>query len=213
MRLRENKIMIDTTISLLRDEFVEYLRANGYTQPETLVSIENISLLDSDTTTNLNNSIVFSVVNIEEESTLKNAPALKKDASGRARYENPPVYLNLYLLVACVNKNISSNNEYLDTLTKLSHVIRFFQGKNSFTAYDPSRLSVYDDITDFKIKPELYTLTFEQINHLWGVLGGKQMPSVMYKLRLVAISGRKRLRDIPLIEEANANLSNSTNNG
>jgi len=205
--------MIDTTISLLRDDFVEYLRANGYTQPETLVAIENISLLDSDTTTNLNNSIVFSVVNIEEESTLKNAPALKKDASGRARYENPPVYLNLYLLVACVNKNISSNNEYLDTLTKLSHVIRFFQGKNSFTAYDPSRLSVYDDITDFKIKPELYTLTFEQINHLWGVLGGKQMPSVMYKLRLVAISGRKRLRDIPLIEEANANLSNSTNNG
>ena len=205
--------MIDTTISLLRDEFVEYLRANGYTQPETLVVIENISLLDSDTTTNLNNSIVFSVVNIEEESTLKNAPALKKDASGRARYENPPVYLNLYLLVSCVNKNISSNNEYLDTLAKLSHVIRFFQGKNSFTAYDPSKLSAYDDITDFKIKPELYTLTFEQINHLWGVLGGKQMPSVMYKLRLVAISGRKRLRDIPLVEEVNANLSNSTNNG
>jgi hypothetical protein len=205
--------MIDTTISLLRDEFVEYLRANGYTQPETLVVIENIALLDSDTTTSLNNSIVFSVVNIEEESTLKNAPALKKDASGRARYENPPVYLNLYLLVSCVNKNISNNNEYLDTLTKLSHVIRFFQGKNSFTAYDPAKLSVYDDITDFKIKPELYTLTFEQINHLWGVLGGKQMPSVMYKLRLVAISGRKRLRDIPLVEEVNASLSNTTNNG
>lgn len=205
--------MIDTTISLIRDEFVEYLRANGYTQPETLVVIENIALLDSDTTTNLNNSIVFSVVNIEEESTLKNAPALKKDASGKARYENPPVYLNIYLLVSCCNKNISNNNEYLDTLTKLSHVIRFFQGKNSFTAYDTSKLSVYDDITDFKIKPELYTLTFEQINHLWGVLGGKQMPSVMYKLRLVAISGRKRLRDTPLVEELNAGLSNSTNNG
>jgi len=205
--------MIDTTISLLRDEFVEYLRANGYTQPETLVAVENIALLDSDTTTNINNSIVFSVVNIEEESTLKNAPVLKKDSSGRARYENPPVYLNLYLLVSCVNKNISNNNEYLDTLTKLSHVLRFFQSKNSFTAYDPSKLSAYDDITDFKIKPELYTLTFEQINHLWGVLGGKQMPSVMYKLRLVAITARKRLRDIPLVEEVNSSLSYSTNNG
>lgn len=204
--------MIDTTIALLREEFVEYLRANGYTQPETMVVIENIALLDNDTTTNLNNSIVFSVVNIEEESTLKNAPPLRKDASGKARYENPPVYLNLYLLVSCCNKTISSNNEYLDTLTKLSHVIRFFQGKNSFTAYDPSKISVYDDITDFKIKPELYTLTFEQINHLWGVLGGKQMPSVMYKLRLVAISSRRRLRDVPLIEEVDANLSNSTKN-
>lgn len=202
--------MIDTTIALLRDEFVQYLGANGYTQPETMVSIENIAILDDDTTTNLNNSIVFSVVNIEEESTLKNTPALKKDTNGRARYENPPVYLNLYLLISCVNKTISNNNEYLDSLTKLSHVLRFFQGKTAFTAYDPSRLSVYDDITDFKIKAELYTLTFEQINHLWGVLGGKQMPSVMYKLRLVSISGRKLVREVPLIEEVDSNLSNTT---
>ncbi|HEY6901536.1 MAG TPA: DUF4255 domain-containing protein [Puia sp.] len=205
--------MIDTTIELIRDEFVEYLRVNGYAHPETMVVIENIALLDSNNTTNLDNSIVFTIVNIEEESTLKNTPALKKDASGKARYENPPTYLNIYLLISCVSKSITGDSEYIDTLARLSHVIRFFQGKNSFTAYDPTKLSSqFDDITDFKIKPELYTLTFEQINHLWGVLGGKQMPSVMYKLRLVAISGRKRLRDVPLIEEVNANLSNSTKN-
>lgn len=205
--------MIDTTIQLLREEFVEYLRVNGYAHPETMVIIENIALLDSNNTTNLDNSIVFTVVNIEEESTLKNTPALKKDAGGAARYENPPVYLNLYLLVSCCSKSITGDSEYIDTLARLSHVIRFFQGKNSFTAYDPAKISSkYDDITDFKIKPELYTLTFEQINHLWGVLGGKQMPSVMYKLRLVAISGRKRLRDVPLVEEVDANLSNTTKN-
>ena len=205
--------MIDTTIVLLRDEFVEYLRVNGYAHPETMVVIENIALLDSNNTTNLDNSIVFSIVNIEEESTLKNTPAFRKDGDGKARYENPPVYLNLYLLISCCSKSITGDTEYIDTLARLSHVIRFFQGKNSFTAYDPAKLSGADDITDFRIKPELYTLTFEQINHLWGVLGGKQMPSVMYKLRLVAISGHKKLRDVPLVEEVNANLSNTTNNG
>ena len=48
---------------------------------------------------------------------------------------------------------------------------------------------------------ELYTLTFEQINHLWGSLGGRQIPFVMYKLRLVSITERALVREVPLIEE------------
>jgi len=207
--------MIDTTIKLLADDFVDYLTANGYSSADAKakVVIDNIAMVESDTASALNNCIVFSVVNIEEESTLKNTPALKKDASGKARYENPPVYLNLYLLISCCTKTVSTDNDYFQALTNLSLVIRFFQGKNSFTAYDPAKLDKsFDDITDFRIKPELYTLTFEQINHLWGVLGGKQMPSVMYKLRLIAISGRKLLRDVPLIEEVDGNLTNTTKN-
>jgi hypothetical protein len=207
--------MIDTTIKLLADEFIAYLAVNGYSASEAKqkVVLDNIAMVESDTASALNNCIIFSVVNIEEESTLKNTPALKKDPSGKARYENPPVYLNLYLLISCYTKAVSTNDEYFQALTNLSLVIRFFQGKNSFISYDPSKLDKnFDDITDFRIKPELYTLTFEQINHLWGVLGGKQMPSVMYKLRLVAISGRKRLRDVPLIEEVNGTISNTTKN-
>ena len=30
-------------------------------------------------------------------------------------------------------------------------------------------------------------LNFEQLNHLWGVLGGAYFPSVLYKVRLVKI--------------------------
>ena len=56
-------------------------------------------------------------------------------------------------------------------------------------------------ISDLKFTLELYTLTFEQINHLWGSLGGRQVPFAMYKLRLVAITDRALLREVPLIEE------------
>jgi hypothetical protein len=38
------------------------------------------------------------------------------------------------------------------------------------------------------------------------------MPSVMYKLRLIAISGRKLLRNVPLVEEIDADLVNLTKN-
>ncbi|MNR02277.1 hypothetical protein D3C85_1181210 [compost metagenome] len=54
---------------------------------------------------------------------------------------------------------------------------------------------------------ELYTLTFEQINHLWGSLGGRQVPFAMYKLRLVAISENAIVREVPLIEEIETNIS------
>jgi hypothetical protein len=199
--------MIDEALLLLRNELVVYLAANGYgpeANAETIVVIENIAQYDAAGSGNLDDKIVFTLVNIEEESTLKNAPHLKKNGSPTARYENPPVYLNLYLLVSSCNKT-SDNDNYVEALHKLSHVIRFFQGKNSFSYSDSSssdtRPFFDSELVKLTIKSELYTLTFEQINHLWGTLGGKQMPSVMYKLRLVAITARKHVREVPLIEE------------
>lgn len=207
--------MIDEALLLLRNELVVYLAANGYgpeANADTIVVIENIAQYESNNPANLDDKIVFTLVNIEEESTLKNAPHVKKESGSRARYENPPVYLNLYLLVSSCNKaNASENESYLEALHKLSHVIRFFQGKNSFSLagasfYDAGRFS-NDELVKLSIKAELYTLTFEQINHLWGTLGGKQMPSVMYKLRLVAITARKQVREVPLIEEIQTHLT------
>jgi hypothetical protein len=67
------------------------------------------------------------------------------------------------------------------------------------------------DIIDLRFTMELYTLTFEQINHLWGSLGGRQIPFAMYKLRLVAITERAIVREVPLIEEVETNLNKITN--
>jgi len=112
-----------------------------------------------------------------------------------------PVCLNLYVLITC---NYSGNH-YIDALQRLSLVIQFLQGKTSFVSPvvtgDPTVFS------DLRFTLELYTLTFEQINHLWGSLGGRQVPFAMYKLRLVTITDRKRLRQMPLVEEIQTTLS------
>ena len=209
--------MIHDAISLIRKELVVYLAAHGYSpesNADTMVVVENIALFESNSPANLDDKIVFTLVNIEEESTLKNAPYQKRNGGNTARYENPPVYLNLYLLVTSCNKTAGQNdNNYLDALEKLSHVIRFFQGKNSFSLatssfYDPAKFA-NDDLINMNIKAELYTLSFEQINYLWASLGGKQMPFVMYKLRLVAITDRKLVREVPLIEELTNNSSST----
>jgi len=206
--------MIHEALGLIRREFVVYLTSNGYATAEDIVVIENIGLFESTTSgINLDDKIVFTLVNIEEESTLKNAPFVRNDYTSPARYENPPVYLNLFLLITACNKS-AENNSYTDALEKLSLVIRFFQSKNSFSnassASGGTSSFSNEDLLMLTIRHELHTLTFEQLNHLWGTLGGKQMPFVMYKLRIVAITERKLLREVPLIEEIETNFSKSS---
>jgi hypothetical protein len=203
--------MINEAFLLIREELVDYLEMNGYeSDAEDMVLVENIGLFDSSSSgINFDDKIVLTLVNIEEESTLKNSPVVRRNFP-LARYENSPVYLNLYMLVTACNKSSSGMN-YLASLEKLGIAIRFFNGKTSFSTknssfYDPMKFG-NQEVLDMKITHELYTCTFEQINHLWGTLGGKQMPFVMYKLRLVAISERKVLREAPLIEEIETKFS------
>ena len=200
--------MIDIALILLRDELISYLS----TKDSATVNVDNIGLFESSGGTGLNDSIIISLVNVEEESALKNQPALKRPFNTTAVYRNPPVYLNLYVLFTC---NYSGDN-YRLALQRLSLIIQFLQSKNSFSAGSTTSPGTLDmtnpDIVDLRFTMELYTLTFEQINHLWGSLGGRQVPFVMYKLRLVAITERTLLREAPLIEEIDSNFNNSTLN-
>jgi hypothetical protein len=121
-------------------------------------------------------------------------------------YQNPPVFLNLYILLTCNY----AGTDYRLALRRLSYIIRFVQSKTSFavsSSISGGGIDLSEDgIAELKFTLELYTLTFEQINHLWGSLGGRQIPFAMYKLRLVAITERAVVREVPLIEEISTDL-------
>ena len=208
--------MIKAALVLLREELRQYLASKG---DSTDVILENIGLLETNDATNLEQRIVISLVNVEEESTLKNSGNFLRTGESRGSYSNTPVYLNLYLLVtANYTGGDSPKNNYLLALSNLSFVISFFQSRNSFTiggSQVPQIMNFYDeqdkqylpDLMNMKLTVELYTLTFEQINHLWGSLGGRQAPFVMYKARLVMIREISKIREAPLIEEIATNLT------
>jgi len=199
--------MIDIALKLLRDELTNYLSSKD----TATVVVDNIGLLETPGGVNLAENIVITLVNVEEESALKNQSALKRPFMGNAIYQNPPVNLNLYVLFSC---NYTGDHYNL-ALKRLSYIIRFLQSKNVFSvssSVSGGSVSPEDpDIIDLKFTMELYTLTFEQINHLWGSLGGRQMPFVMYKLRLVTITERATVREVPLIEEIETHLDKIPN--
>lgn len=127
-----------------------------------------------------------SVVNIKEEKTLKNLPnTVRNDAKLTVTYENPPVFLNFQILVS------ATHHHYSHALVMLSRAIRFFQYRNVFTQDNvaPASLiysgSEMDQLSEFKLIFDLYSPTTEELNYLWGTLGGKQLPSVIYIMRLL----------------------------
>jgi len=160
---------------------------SGSTDP---VILGNISQLDNPSiSTNLENKVVLTLVNLSEEATLKNDQTYTRTSSGHINYHNPPIYLNLHLL-------FSANYTNYDTaLKRLTQVIIFFQGKNKFTpASSTGSLQNISPVADITLTIDLMSLNLEEVNHMWGFLGGKQLPSVVFCGRLVKIHDQ-RIRD------------------
>ncbi len=209
--------MISISTRLIADELANYVVANQRSGNLTKsdVILDNIANLDHDGNQDLIDKIIITSVNIEEESTLKNGSPYQPLINGGFDHVEPPVHINLYLLFTCTFES-GSTDAYETALHRLSLVIQFFQAKKVFTAYNSPHSSIAQADTldvflknELRLSMELYTLTFEQINHLWGSLGGKQVPFVMYKVRLVKIQHRVA-RSVPIIEEIQEDVFSKT---
>ena len=187
--------MIGLALKLLRDELSNYIflnRRSGDTITRNDIILHNIALMEGEESGDLSNRVVITLVNTEEESALKNGNHILRTVNG-IKYVEPPVFLNLYILIsATLGQDIVDTYEF--ALHRLSLIVQFFQSKKSFTVKNSPFTTISDDNTiseeiksELKLNVELYTLTFEQINHLWGSLGGRQVPFAMYKIRLVKI--------------------------
>ncbi len=156
---------------------------------QEIVILDNIAMAEEvgGTGSKQDERVVMSLVNLQEQTTLKNESYHRLE-NGRTVYRNPPIHLNLFILFSVLH-----SKEYEASLKRLSRVIEFFQWKKelSFTT-TPASANISHDVQIF---PDLYSLTFEQLNYLWGSLGGKQVPFALYRFRLVALEAEKRLAE------------------
>ncbi len=199
--------MIYESLAIIADQLNQYIASNDSKTfegdpPEDLVVLGNISHLENPPTdaTDIQEKIVLTLVNVEEEKTLKNGiPYVIRNQE--SRYRNPSVFLNLYLLFSANCKDYSAG------LKRLSQIIKFFQAKNVFTlANSPiAALTDNEDAQNAYIYMDIHTLNFEQINDLWGSLGGKQLPFVMYKARVTELQDDRIKSTAGLITEVHIN--------
>lgn len=195
--------MIYETLQILKEQIETYFTEVGLGK---IVILENIALWESGSASasKLEDKVAMTLLKLEEEPTLKNVPNYKiKD--NKTEYRNPPVHLNLFIVIS------ANCDTYEKSLRSISRVIQFFQGKKIFTSGNTvyNRKNVSLDVLDqFRFIVELYTPGFEELNHIWGILGGRQLPSVIYKVQIVQIEQDKKLAESGLITHVGGELNN-----
>lgn len=194
--------MIYESMQILKEELENYFTESGLGK---IVILENIGLWESgsENSSKIQGKVVVSLLKIEEEATLKNTSHFTVTDS-RTDYKNPPVHLNLYLL-------ISANCETYDkSLHSISKTIEFFQGKKVFSAAN----TVYNRenpemrvVDDFRFIVDLFSPSFEEMNNIWGTFGGRQMPSVIFKVQLIKVERDKKLASSEAIIHIGGNIN------
>ncbi len=185
---------------MLVRQLSEYIGQVSNNVDEPPVVLGNIGLSDGlgGSEGYMQGRIVLSLVNVMEEATLKNSSPYRK-FDNHYEKENQPAFLNLFLLFTSNftgGGNVPNDTDYANGLTRLSQIIEFFQSKSVFTVQNspfPNTL-LNPDLQDVRVSLELVSMTFEQINHLWGSLGGKQVPFVLYKAGILPLK-RDRITD------------------
>jgi hypothetical protein len=192
--------MIELVLNFLNTKLDGYLRLKqSITDGTSAIQLANIAWNDNDPSVGVNgaglpSNAFITLVNIEEDRISKSPENyVRKDNT--TVFKNPRIHLNLYVLFAV---NLSS---YTESLKRLSFIIRFFQYQNVFTPLGSPDLPQGVE----KLILDLHTLSFQDMNNLWGILGSKYLPSVMYKIRTITISEEFVQGDAPLVQHIGIN--------
>lgn len=190
--------MIYETLEILINQINTYLSTKPNDDSELV--LENIAKQDDATVAKLKDRVVVTLLNMEEEITLKNIPNTSFK-NGKTIYKNNKINLNLYILFA------SNRTAYNKALISINNIVEFFHSKKVFTQKNTpftSSNSLFDNLKEFKFTVELYTPTFEQLNYIWGTLGGKSVPSLLYKVSLIEIASDTINETGPVITNVSA---------
>lgn len=137
------------------------------------------------------NSLGITLVRVEEERVVKSQNSVSINSEGMVSKINPEIKLNLFVLVSANFSNYETGLKFL------SAVVKCFQGNNVFTPGNTPEM----DPSLQKLIVELYTLNFEEQNHLWGSLGAKYIPSLLYRVRLITVQEAQKLKEEPQIKK------------
>jgi hypothetical protein len=121
--------------------------------------------------------IAVAVISIDEDRILKSHLPEVTLVGGQHVVLQPELKLNLDLLLA------AHFTHYDQALKYTSLVLTYFQSHPSFKQAEYPAL----DPRIEKLNVELVSLGYEQLSQIWAFVGSRQLPSMVYRLRMVAL--------------------------
>jgi len=100
---------------------------------------------------------------------------------------------NLYLMFA----SYFSGNNYQEGLKFISSTISYFQGQDVFDQQNSPGLSRNID----KLILDVENLNVTDLSNLWGILSGKYLPSILYRVRIVTYDSSAVKKQTPSLSK------------
>ncbi len=187
--------MIGDALVFLRDQLNQHLAAApGESREDPVVFVEGDKM---DPLEFKLNAVSALLVNVEEETVLRPADPFRRSLDdGTLVAVSPPLRLNLYVLFA------ARFRQYEVGLSLLASVVHYFQGHRVLDHQNAPSLT--PDIE--KLVIELVTMPFSELNEVWGALRTTYLPSVLYRVRLIALQDEDAA-PMPAMAEPQRSLS------
>lgn len=183
--------MIVSALSHIANQLNQYLR-RSFDLNEDIAVVSNILEQDGSLVPNINNKLVIFLINIEKATEASRARHNGIPGSDRSVVSYPPLYLNLYFIIAA---NFSGNN-YTEALKFLSHTIGFFQRRPVFDHQSTPDLDRRID----KLVLDMENLNIQDLSTLWGAISGRYLPSVIYKVRMATFDAADVVAQVSVIK-------------
>lgn len=183
--------MISSALTHIAGQLNEFLK-RGLGSTEDLVVLSNLVEQDGSVASHINNRLVVFLVNVEKDASVQRPTQdIRGAVASIASY--PPVYLNLHVMIAA---HFNDGN-YIESLKFLSHAVAFFQAR---PVLDHTNTPDLDRRIE-RLVLDVENLSIQDLSNLWGILSGHYLPSVLYKVRMVAFDARDISRIVPAIRK------------
>jgi hypothetical protein len=189
----ESARMINSVVGHLAQQLNQFFK-QAYDLNEDIVVISNLLEQDGAIASGVSNKLVMFLTNIEKDTVPFRQPLGGAETmDGRAVMTIPPLYLNLYVMIAA---NFSGAN-YAEALKFISNAIAYFQRNPVFDHRNAPDL----DSRIEKLILEIENLSIQDLSNLWSILSGKYLPSILYKVRMVVMDREDIAGQAPLARQ------------
>ncbi|GGC76774.1 DUF4255 domain-containing protein [Undibacterium terreum] len=191
--------MISAALSHLASQLNQQFK-NNFQLIEDVVVVSNLVELDGSVAPGANNKLVLTLVNIEKDTMPFRPDPMTRSRDQRQLQYSAPLYLNLYLMMSA---NFGAGN-YAESLKYISHAIGFFQQRPVFDQQNSPGL----DARIEKLILDIENLGIPDLNNLWSLLGGRYLPSMFYKLRMITVDAAAITGQLPVVTDLQHSAEN-----
>lgn len=200
--------MIRTALEFIKKQLDAYIvdreQDTANYNSNSVVEVQSIVAPDGAFIASDANHITIMLAGLDEERREGKRPYYLPTDDNHYLKLNPPVELDLFVLF------VAHRKDYGTALRDLSSVISFFQANPVFdeTKYPSLNTTVLEPIKKpwqliERLVFNIHTLSFEQQNNLWAMLGSKYIPSIVYRMRMITVFDTKGKEKAPPITELN----------